>query len=345
MVRAAITPSPSRSAGNLERLDGQRRIGGVPAPTAPLFIVNPIAGSGRAHRIVPRIEAWLAERGIEARLLETREAGHAERLAAAATDLGHDRVIAVGGDGTIQEVINGLLASGVGADGGPPALGLIPSGRGNDLARSVHLPIDPMACLPIAVGESMHPFDVGSARGEDGSQRYFGAAGGAGFDAAVAYTMAVKRRFWMRGEAGYFVGTLNELRRYRNSELRVTLTGDGLDRVVSQRFLFIAFANGPYYGGGMQICPDARTDDGWLDVCLVGDLSRLAALRELPGIYHAKHLKNPRVEIVRARSVRIEGGGGTRVHLDGEPFGSVPVEITLLPRAVSVAVAAAAPVQ
>lgn len=345
MAHAATTPSASRSAASLARLDAQRRIGGVPAPTAPLFIVNPIAGSGRAHSIVPRIEAWLAERGIAARLLETREAGHAERLAAAATDLGHDRVIAVGGDGTIQEVINGLMASGVGTDGGPPALGLIPSGRGNDLARSVHLPIDPMASLPIAVGETTHAFDVGSARGGDGSQRYFGAAGGAGFDAAVAYTMAVDRRFWMRGEAGYFLGTLNELRRHRNSELRVTLVGDGEDRVVSQRFLFIAFANGPYYGGGMQICPNAETDDGWLDVCLVGDLSRLAALRELPGIYQAKHLRNPKVEIVRARTVRIEGDATTRVHLDGEPFGKVPVEITLLPGAVSVAVAAAVPVQ
>ncbi len=313
----------------------------MPAPTTPLFIVNPIAGSGRAHRLLPRIEAWLAEQGIEARILETREAGHAERLAAAASDLGHDRVIAVGGDGTIQEVLNGLLSSGVATDGGPPAMGLIPSGRGNDLARSVNLPIDPMACLPIALGDTTRPFDVGRAEGADGSRRHFGAAGGVGFDAAVAYTMAVRRRFWMRGEAGYFLGTLNELRRYRNSELVVTLIGDDEDRVVSQRFLFVAFANGPYYGGGMQICPDARTDDGWLDVCLVGDLSRVAALRELPGIYQAKHLRNPMVEIVRARRLRIEGDGATRVHLDGEPFGNVPVEVTLLPGAVSVAVAAA----
>ena len=311
---------------------------GVPAPRTPLFIVNPIAGSGHAHGIVPRLEAWLREQGIEARLIETREPGHAERLAAAATDLGHDRVIAVGGDGTIQEVLNGLLASGVGADGGPPAMGLIPAGRGNDLARSVKLPIDPMVCLPIALGPTTHPFDVGRATGQDGTHRYFGAAGGVGFDAAVAYAMAVHRRFWMRGEAGYFLGTLNELRRYHNSELRITLVGDGEDRVVSQRFLFVAFANGPFYGGGMQICPNAETDDGWLDVCLVGDLSRLAALRELPGIYQAKHLKNPQVEIVHARTVRIEGDATTRVHLDGEPFGNVPVEISLLPGAVSVAV-------
>lgn len=310
----------------------------MPTPQAPLFIVNPVAGSGRAHGIVPRIEAWLKEQAIEARLLETRERGHAERLAAAATDLGHDRVIAVGGDGTIQEVINGLLASGVGTDGVPPAMAIIPAGRGNDMARSVHLPLDPMACLPIALGPTTHPFDVGLAQSADGARRYFGAAGGVGFDAAVSYTMAVRRRFWMRGEAGYFLATLNELRRYHNSELQITLVGEGEDRVVAQRFLFVAFANGPYYGGGMQICPDAETDDGWLDVCLVGDLSRLAALRELPGIYQAKHLKNPKVEIVRAHAVRIEGDPRTRAHLDGEPFGSVPVDISLLPGAVGVAV-------
>jgi len=309
------------------------------APVSPLFIVNPIAGSGRAHGYTPRIEAWMTERGIDGRLLETRERGHAERLAAAATDLGHDRVIAVGGDGTIQEVLNGLLTAGAAPDGGPPSLGIIPAGRGNDLARSVFLPLDPMACLPIAVGATGRRFDVGKATSEDGAVRYFGAAGGVGFDAEVAYTMAVRRRFWMRGEAGYFLGTLNELRRFHNSELRITLRSDGEDRVVDQRFLFVAFANGPYYGGGMLICPDAETDDGRLDVCLVGDLSRFEALRELPGIYKAKHVNNKKVEIVRARSLHIEGDASARVHLDGEPFGTASVEISLLPGAVSVAVA------
>lgn len=309
------------------------------APVSPLFIVNPIAGSGRAHGYAPRIEAWMAEQGIDGRLLETRERGHAERLAAAATDLGHDRVIAVGGDGTIQEIINGLMTAGAAPDGGLASLGIVPAGRGNDLARSVFLPLDPMASLPIAVGPTSRRFDVGKATSEDGTVRHFGAAGGVGFDAEVAYTMAVRRRFWMRGEVGYFLGTLNELRRFHNSELRITLRGDGEDRVVDQRFLFVAFANGPYYGGGMLICPDAETDDGWLDVCLVGDLSRFEALRELPGIYKAKHVNNKKVEIVHARSLRIEGDASARVHLDGEPFGTASVEISLLPGAVSVAVA------
>ena len=109
-------------------------------------------------------------------------------------------------------------------------------------------------------------------------------------------------------------------------------------RVVDGTFLFVAFANCPYYGGGMQICPGARTDDGWLDVCMIGDLSRFAALLELPGIYKARHVNNPKIEIVRARSLRIEGEPQTRIHLDGEPFGELPLEVSLLAGAVRVAV-------
>jgi len=282
----------------------------------------------------------MAEHGIDGRLLETSEPGQAQQLAADATDSGHDRVIAVGGDGTVQEVLNGLMATGHGPDGGPPQLGIVPAGRGNDVARGVGLaPTDPMGALPIAAGDRTQPLDVGKATDEGGAERHFGAAGGVGFDAQVAWTMAVNRKAWMRGEAGYFLATLNELRRYRNRDLRVTLRSDSDVRVVEQRSLFIAFANGPFYGGGMQICPGASTNDGWLDICIVGDLSRLEALRELPGIYQAKHVNNPKVEIVRVRELRIEGDGETRVHLDGEPFGGLPLEVSVVPGAVSVGVA------
>ena len=294
---------------------------------------------GHAHHLEPRIRDALAGAGVVARLLETREPGHAERLAAAAADLGHDRVVAVGGDGTIQEVINGLLSAGVGSNGGPPALGIVPGGSGNDLARSLALPRAPLEALAVALGATMRPLDVGRAA-HNGAIRYFAAAGGTGFDAQVAYTMAAKTQRWQRGRAGYFLATLNELRRYRNRELRLRLATDEGARAIEGRFLFVAFANGQYYGGGMQICPDASTADGQLDVCLVGDISRLGAMRELPGIYRAAHVNHPLVEIVRVRELLIEGQPGTRVHLDGEPFGEVPAEVTVLPGAVTVAVPA-----
>ncbi len=299
---------------------------------SPLFIVNPRAGGGRAGRLLPRVRAWLDHNGIVGTLVETKQRGHAERLAAEAAAQGYDRIICVGGDGTFQEVVNGLFET-----ASARTVGLVPAGRGNDVARGLGLPADPIACLPVALGDATRTFDLARARGEVGHERCFAAAGGAGFDAQVAYTMEMRRRFWMRGEAGYMLATLNELRRFRNHALTVTLHGEEGERILRGRFLFVAFANGPYYGGGMQICPGACTDDGLLDVCLVGDLSRFAALRELPGIYAARHVGHPQVQMVRARSIRIEGEGGTRVHLDGEPFGSVPVEIGVRPGAVRIA--------
>ncbi|HEX2193925.1 MAG TPA: diacylglycerol kinase family protein [Candidatus Limnocylindria bacterium] len=311
----------------------------MPEPASPLVIVNPAAGMGKAHRLVPRIAAWLREHRPEARVLETREAGHAEQLAAAAAELGHDRVVAVGGDGTVQEVLNGLMA-GIGGDR-RPALGVVPGGSGNDLSRSLGLPRDPIAALPVALGAELRPLDVGRGS-RNGGVRHFATAGGAGFDAQVAHTMSGRPHRWQRGAAGYLVATLNQLRAFRNRDLRVRMETDAGPREMEGRFLFVCFANGAYYGGGMQIAPDAELDDGWLDVCLVGDISRLGALRELPGIYRAAHVNHPLVDIVRAREARIEGDPTARVHLDGEPFGHVPVEVGLAPSAVRVAAGASA---
>lgn len=304
-------------------------------PRSSLLIANPRAAGGRAARLLPRIRDWLDEHGIDAALVETRERGNAERLAAAAAAQGYDRVVCIGGDGTFQEVVNGLCSGGAGTPA--PIAGLVPAGRGNDVARGLGLPDDPLACLSVALGEATRPFDVARARRDDGRERRFCAAGGAGFDAQVAHTMETRRRFWMRGEAGYMLATLNELRRFRNHTLTLTLRNDEGEQTLRGRFLFVAFANGPYYGGGMRICPDARTDDGLLDVCMVGDLSRLAALKELPGIYAARHVNHPKVRIARVRSIRVEGEPGTRVHLDGEPFGRLPVEIGAEPGALRVA--------
>ena len=289
---------------------------------------------GRAHEVEPRIRAALRDTDVEARIVETREPGHGEQLAAAAADLGHDRVVAMGGDGTVHEVINGLMRGS--APGPPPMLGVVPAGSGNDLARSLSLPLNPVDALPVALGDRTRPLDLGMATC-DGKQRFFHAAGGTGFDAQVAFTMAGKRSRWQRGRAGYFWSTLNELRRYRNAELRIRLATPAGARQLDGRFLFVAFANGPFYGGGMQICPDATNRDGVLDVCLVGDISRLGAMKELPGIYRGAHVNHPLVEIVRVLEMRIEGPAATRVHLDGEPLGMLPVDVRVRPAALQVA--------
>ncbi len=281
---------------------------------------------------MPRLEEQLGRRNADLRVSTRR--GHAEELAAEAIRGGADRVVAVGGDGTMQEVVNGIISAGGGT------LGVVPVGRGNDLARSLGIPIEPLSALDIALGPDTRAMDVGRAIRE-GSLRHFVAAGGAGFDAQVSWTMSNPRPWWKNGRAGYFAGTIDELRRFHNQRLRITFDLDSGREVVDHTSLMVAFANGPYYGGGMKICPDASLHDGQLDVCVVGDLTRFQALRELPGLYDAKHVTHPKVHFYRSRWILVEGDEPTRVHLDGEPWGTLPIRVEALPAALEVAVPAA----
>lgn len=297
--------------------------------SGPLVIVNPNAGSGRAARLAP----WLAERlrpFSDAELVISTDPGHAKELARQAVSDGRERLVAVGGDGTIQAVVAGLL------DGDARlSLGILPQGSGNDLARSLGLPLAKEPAWEVAVGTRTRPVDVGLASGA-GRSRHFVSAGGIGFDAQVAAAMQHRGR-WQRGPIGYLLTTLSELRRFRNRRVRLILDDEPPE---DHTVLLIAVANGPYYGGGMKICPDARTDDAWLDLCVVGDISRLTAIQQLPNLYRGTHVNHPAVTMRRARRVRIEGDTDARAHLDGEPFGSLPLEIELLPAALEVAVGA-----
>jgi diacylglycerol kinase (ATP) len=287
-------------------------------PGAPVIIVNPTAGSGRAAKLVP----WIAERlspRPDVELHVTRRRGEAEELAARAAADGCDRLVAVGGDGTIQEVVNGILGA-----GGRSTLGIVPVGAGNDLARSLALPTDPVEAWTVALGRVTREIDAALATNGEGRRRWFASAGGIGFDAQVAAAMST-RRGWQSGRAGYLLTTLTELRRFDNRRLRIVLDGEEIER----RALLVAIANGPYYGGGMRIAPDAAPDDGWLDLCIVGDVSRMTAIRELPNLYRGTHVGNPAVSVHRARRVEISGEGTTHAHLDGEPFGTIPLTVEI----------------
>ena len=292
-----------------------------------LVIVNPAAGNGRARSLVRDHRAQLG--GGE--VVETTGPGHATSLAASAASAGYERVIAIGGDGTVFEVVNGLLS----APG--PILGVVPAGSGNDLARSLHLGTAPERTLRVAVTGTPRVIDVARATAGDGSVAMFASAAGVGFDGQVAEVMHRAKPGWPRSKLGYLLATLRELRRFHNRRLEVVLdSAPSLDATV----LFVAITNGAYYGGGMRICPDAAVDDGLLDICLVGDISRLAALWQIPGLYRGRHVRHPAVRMLRARSVELremDERGETRTHLDGEPFGPLPLRIEALPAALSVA--------
>ena len=306
------------------RLDANRTIG--PVPDAPVIIVNPIAGSGRAAKLVP----WLGERLAlrpDAELHVTRRPGEAQELAARAAAGGCDRLVVVGGDGTIQEVVNGVLESDA-----RPSIGIVPVGSGNDLARSLGLPADPAEAWTVAIGRGIRRIDAATATNGEGRRRWFASAGGIGFDAQVAAAMST-RRGWQSGRAGYLLTTLTELRRFDNRTLRLVLDGEPLE----VRALLVAIANGPYYGGGMRIAPDAAPDDGWLDLCVVGDVSRVTAVRQLPNLYRGTHVRHPAVSVFRARRIEVSGDGQTHAHLDGEPFGTLPLSVEVRPGVLEVA--------
>lgn len=296
-------------------------------PLAPLVIVNPTAGRGRVTSSI----GWLRERlgpRPDARLEITGQPGDAEALAADGVRSGHDRIVAIGGDGTVQEVVNGILAA-----GGAAELGIVPLGSGNDLARSLGLPSELASAWRVAIGRSTRRIDVGHAVNAAGRERWFASAGGIGFDAQVAAAMA-DRRGWQAGRAGYLLTTLAELRRFENRQIELTIDGEGMSRKV----LFVAIANGAYYGGGMRIAPSARPDDGRLDICVVGDVSRRTVLRQLPNLYRGTHVAHPAVEMRAGTRIEIDGDRGTRIHLDGEPFGNLPLRVSLSHRNLAVAV-------
>jgi diacylglycerol kinase (ATP) len=291
-----------------------------------IVILNPVAGSGRAVHAAAELHAAID--ASDAEHVTSQKPGDIERLARMAADDGVDRIVAIGGEGTIQEVANGLRGAAT-----LPVLGIVPGGNGNDLARALGLPRDPVAALAVALHAPALPVDTGLARA-GGRVRRFVAAGGVGFDAAVATRMAGPRAWWQRGQAGYLLTTLDELRRHRNASVEVVV--DGVTLSLNGPILFAAIANGAYYGGGMQIAPAAHTDDGQLDLCLVGDLSRLEALRQLPGLYRGAHVGHPRVAFHRFRTLRIDGDPAP-LHLDGEPFGQLPLEVSVEPGALLVA--------
>lgn len=278
-----------------------------------LVVVNPIAGPGAAQRRLPRLEAGLRERGLALTVVATRAAGGA-RAATRELAPDHDLVVVVGGDGTLNEVINGLEAD--------VSVALFPVGTGNVVAKELRLPrrIGPF-CRMLGAGRE-RALDVGSAGG-----RRFLAFVGAGFDAAVARRMAERRAGGTRmaDYAGLIVRTLADY-----DFPRITVAVDGAEPVASGGFALVS--NVRSYGGPFVLTPRARCDDGQLDVCVLPRAGRaryvwttLGLLAHLPpALMGARQLRGQRV--------RLEADDQVPYQVDGDPAGTLPVEVRVLDR-------------
>jgi diacylglycerol kinase (ATP) len=296
-----------------------------------LVVVNPAAGRGRAARIwaaaVAGLDAGLD--GVECVL--SGGPGDARRLAGAAVTRGLQRVVAVGGDGTVSEVADALV-------GTPLALGVVAAGTGNDFARALGVPRAPPLALRVALDGGCRKIDVGQVRTTQGGSTFVNVAG-CGFDAEV-----VCRTRSARAGGGwlvYFAGVVRTLRGFRPPLVQIECTGQPARR---RRVVGIAVANGPRYGGGMRIAPGAALDDGWLDVCVLGDVGAVRLAAMLPRIYAGTHGAHPAVEFFRCRELRVAPAepGMVGCQADGELIGSLPATFTVQPGSLRCAVGARA---
>jgi diacylglycerol kinase (ATP) len=287
-------------------------------------IINPISGTGGrldvARQRAERAAALLVAHGLEPQVFLSEHAGHARELAEAALARGVRLVLAWGGDGTVNEVASVLAFR-------DAVLGIIPSGSGNGLARELGIPLNPDGAFAVAIAGRELVIDAGELDG-----RIFFNVAGVGLDARVAHEFAAGGLV-RRGFARYLEITARELFSYHPDEH--TIVTDGT--VLRERALIIAVANARQYGHGALIAPQARLDDGRLDVVVIAQRSPLRALLQVPSMFRGRIADVPGVTMRTAAALEITSAHAVIYHVDGEPFaGGASISGRVRPRALRV---------
>jgi diacylglycerol kinase (ATP) len=300
-------------------------------PFGPLVLIaNPRAGRGRVGREMPEVERQLNARGLRYRLVETDGPGHATRAAREALEGGERFLVAVGGDGTVQEVVNGMIEKDAPIRD-DAVLGVVAAGSGSDFVRTFGLPGDAIRSVKHLDGDRLYPIDVARAEYRDGDQtsvRYVPNIAEAGLGGAVV-ARAERLPRWM-GRSRYFWGFWLSLNRYRPCEIivradRKEFTGRANNVVV---------ANCQFYGGGMKISPRSYPGDGLLDVQIsTGPKSEAFTL--IPKIYKGEHVPHPHIKELRGRVISVEAERPLPVEGDGETLGTTPATFSVVPQAIS----------
>jgi len=296
-------------------------------------IVNPVAGSGTSIRRWPHIKDQLEKLGIKYDVVFTERVGHAIELARDAAKQHYRYVVAVGGDGTINEVVNGLLS----VPNHQLSLGVVNTGTGSDFVRSLGIPRDPDRACRHLLSEKRLQVDVGVIEwGFNGkkSLRYFVNAAGVGFDAEATETRRKLPKIF-RGPISYVIGVFKTLLGYRNKHVKIKLdeTDEKLKKVLS-----VIVANGMYFGGGMKVAPAALLGDQLFEVLTIGDIGKFELVQAFPRVYKGTHITHPKVRVERAATVNLSSVERLLLQADGEIIGEGAFRFSLLPGALSVIV-------
>lgn len=293
-----------------------------------VVLTNPAArggagggGADAAARAVARLEAT----GADVAVLRPRSRDDADALLRGSLDGRPDAVLAVGGDGTANLALQHLAGTGT-------ALGIVPTGTGNDLATALGLASADDAVDALLAGAT-RTIDLARVTRADGAARLYATVLACGFDARV--NDRANRMRWPRGGSRYTVALLVEFARLRGVPFEIELETDAGPVARSGPLVMATVGNGPAYGGGIPICPDADLGDGLLDVTLVRPAGRLHLLRLLPHVYRGTHAALDEVETHRARRVRLRSPGAT-AYADGDPVGALPLTVEAVPAALTV---------
>ena len=292
----------------------------MPAPIS--LIVNPVAGGGKSGRIASDVLARLRGHGLEVQRSDTQDLPHARELAVAGAAKGAT-IVALSGDGMVGAIADSLK------DVPGALLGLVPGGRGNDLARVLGIPDDPKAACAIVAAGCTRNVDLGVVASEEGELSFVGIAS-AGFD-SDANRIANEAPAWLGGLV-YAYGAVRALISWRPARFEIQLEPSG--ERLSYSGYSIAAANSKAYGGGMMMAPDALLDDGRLEIIAVEQVSKARFLANLPKVFRGTHIHEPTVKVLRASEVSISADRPFTMYADGDPIGELPVRVRAIAGAV-----------
>ncbi|MES1248144.1 MAG: diacylglycerol kinase family protein [Actinomycetota bacterium] len=291
-----------------------------------VFLVNPASDNGRTGKVWAALAHRAAGLGLDGETIYSERAGHLIEVAAA---VDADVVVAVGGDGTLNEVVNGLMQRA----GERPVLATIPIGTGMDFVRTYGIPNRFEDAVGVAAGEATRTIDVGRVEHSRGV-RFYVNVGSVGMSGAVAARVNGMPKP-LGGKATYFYALTRVFFEWRNTPVTVELA-DGTTRTGAMHDVIVA--NGKWHGGAMLLAPDAEPDDGAFDVVLIGDVNKRDFVTTAPKIYKGTYLAHPKVELLRSSSVAVDAPERLPIELDGEQVGTTPARFEVVPHALRVRV-------
>jgi YegS/Rv2252/BmrU family lipid kinase len=297
-------------------------------------IVNPNAGNGKGRKDWNRIADILKKNGIRFKVKPTERKGHATELTRELIAGGFRKIISIGGDGTLNEIINGIFTQ----DHCPTTeitLGLIPVGTGNDWGRMFGIPLVYEGAVQVIKEGKLMLHDVGVISyyiGEEKVKGYFINIAGLGFESIVVRKTNKQKDKGMSNKAIYFYNLLSSLLTYRHTLADITIDGKtGREKIFS-----INVGNGRYCGGGMRQTPDALPDDGLLDITVIKEISKIEIIKSLKILYDGTILSHPKVDGYRSNNLKVSSDSLLYLEADGESLGHTPVEFGIIPSAVNI---------